>query len=370
MMRCTIRFIKRIVVLTFTSGMLVSATGQTKEKPHHYLSGHIYGGQFQVLSQKTEHFRGANPFGVGIDYVWKFVSQEAYSLCRCYPSLGSSLNYWYFGHDAMGNGISALFYLAPVLFSPGSASVSLKAGLGFTYLDNPYHEKSNPQNVTYSTAFSFPLMAGLSLLYPVNKFWGLRMSGMYQHISNGGVHKPNLGIDYITVGFGVQRKLDDRALPEPDAPLPFSPQSAERQVSGSFVSGFKETDDRNGEAFVHSLSGEYLHQFARIHAWSAGGIWEIDNSHSGNLFNEQSRVSLLTGHSFLLGRFAFAQKAGIYLWSGHPLEEKWFQYYSLDFEMVPGIINVGVGLKAHEKVAEYLSLRLIFAPEIFRLRER
>ncbi len=354
------RFLSIFFMLVFQSFFLL-LTGQevNKERPFRYLSAHLYGGQIQIHSSRIEYFKGARPFGVGVDFAWKFVSDKAYALCQCYPSLGASLNYWDFGHRALGNGVSGLFFVQPVLFSVWDTDISLKTGLGVSYLNNPYHEEANPLNITYSNHFGFPLMAGLSLSHSINDDWMLLLSGIFQHISNGGVNQPNLGINYVTVGIGIQRKLDERSLPPPGTPSPFEPENGIRDVSVSLIAGLKEPTGSEDKALVLSLSGEYRHQFARINAWTVGGMVETDHSRDVSTLRDKSRISLTAGHAFLLGRFSFAQKAGIYLWRGHATHNSWFQYYTLDFDVMPGL-GIGAGLKAHGRVAEFLGLRILY----------
>jgi hypothetical protein len=88
---------------------------------------------------------------------------------------------------------------------------------------------------------------------------------------------------------------------------------------------------------------------------------EFDNSRDYSDLGSKSRLSFMVGHTFLLGRFAFGQKAGIYVWSGHATHAPWYQYYTLDFE-VSEKIAIGTGLKAHGKVAEFLGMRFLLSP--------
>lgn len=325
-----------------------------------YLAGYIHGGQLQIHSSKIEHYRGVQPLGAGLDLSWKFISSDAYSLCRCYPSLGISLNYWDFGHSSLGNGLSALFYVEPVLFSPFDVDVSLKTGIGISYLDNPHDETHNPGNVVYSTSVSFPLMAGISLNRKVSDDWSVGLSAMFQHISNGGTNQPNLGINYTTLGIGISRKLDDQSVPPSRSVEPFDPEAAKSGVSLVFLPGLKEPENSESKAFVGGFSAEYYSQFARINGWSAGLMGEWDGSREGSSLSELGRLSVLAGHHFLLGRFDFAQTAGFYLLRGHSTHAPWFQYYTLDFEISPAF-GIGVGLKAHGKVAEFLGARVLLS---------
>lgn len=347
-----------ILYLLWLFPFFAEGQGSGERRSIRYLAGYVHGGQLQIHSSKIEHYRGVQPFGAGLDLSWKFVSPDAYSLCRCYPSLGISLNYWDFGHASLGNGLSALFYVEPVLFSPFDVDVSLKTGLGVSYLDSPHDETHNPGNIVYSTSVSFPLMAGISLNRKLSDDWSVGLSAMFQHISNGGTNQPNLGINYTTVGVGLSRKLDDQSVPPSRNVEPFDPATAKKGVSLTFLPGLKEPENSENKAFVGGLSVEYHSQFARINGWSAGLMGELDDSREGSALSDLGRLSVVAGHHFLLGRFDFAQTAGFYLLQGHSTHFPWFQYYTLDFEL-SSTFGIGVGLKAHGKVAEFLGARLL-----------
>jgi len=356
---------KRCYIFFTIIGLLFSIVAKAQEKeaklPIRYLNTWFYGGKIVVHSSRMEHFRNVSPRGIGIDYEWKFVSEKAYSLCQCYPSIGASLNFRDFGDSSLGHALSGLFYVEPVLFSPLNIDISFKAGLGISYLSNPYDESNNPENVAYSTHFSFPLLAGLSFKYPVGDRWALRLAGTFQHISNGGTNQPNLGINYTALGIGVQRKLDTRSLPSKIELQPYDRVSGEKKWYFNIIAGLKEPEGSEDKALVLSAASEYMSQFARINAWTAGVMAEFDNSRDYSDLGSKSRLSFMVGHTFLLGRFAFGQKAGIYVWSGHATHAPWYQYYTLDFE-VSEKIAIGTGLKAHGKVAEFLGMRFLLSP--------
>lgn len=333
---------------------------QEKTAPLHYLTTTIYSGSLQIHSGKIEHFRGTRPYGVDVDWSWKFVSERAYALCQCYPSLGVTLSYRDFGNRSLGHALAALFYVEPELLNSNLINLSFKMGLGLSYLSHAYDEETNPLNLTYSTNFAFPLMIGLVAEKPLGSGWGLKASGTFQHISNGGTSQPNLGINYSAIGLGISKKIDHRELPPPVNLPPFNPSNAISYWKAGLISGLKEPVDGTSSYPVLSLFGEYTRQFARINAWNAGVMGEFDHSRRFVSGFNRSRVSITAGHRFILGRFSFGQLAGVYLWSGHPTKAPWFQYYTLDFNLTE-IIQAGVGLKAHGKVAEYLGARLAVA---------
>lgn len=347
-----------MICLVFLSLALVSYSQAPEERSSvRFLTGFVQGGQLQVHSSKIEHFRGVQPFGAGLDFSWKFISSNAYALCRCYPSLGVSLNYWHFGVPELGNAVSALFYVEPVLFSPFGVDVSIKSGLGVTYLDSPHDAMTNPDNIVYSTSIAFPLVAGISLGYSLSEKWWLRMAANFQHISNGGTNQPNLGINYTSLSLGLARKLDLQEIPPPPKIDSYDASKSENGIALKLIAGLKEPEGSEDKASVLGLAAEYYSQFARINGWSAGVMGEWDNSRAGSSLREKGRLSAIGGHHFLLGRFDFGQTAGLYLMRGHSTHSRWFQYYTLDFG-VNQLIGIGVGLKAHGKVAEFLGVRI------------
>jgi hypothetical protein len=184
---------------------------------------------------------------------------------------------------------------------------------------------------------------------------------MSQHISNGGINQPNLGINYTTLGIGVTRKLDAQALPPSQSIEAFDASAGKKGISLTLISGLKEPEGSERKASVLGVSAEYHFQFARINGWSAGFVGAWDNIRTGASLSERSRLSAIAGHHFLLGRFDFGQSAGFYLLQGHAPHSPWFQYYTLDFAL-NSFLGVGVGLKAHGKVAEFSGIRVLITP--------
>jgi hypothetical protein len=346
-----------VFFLLWWLGGLSLVVAQGRRTSVRYIAATAYWGSIEIHSRKIEYLRGTNPYGVDVDWSWRFLSEKSYRLCQCYPSLGMTLNYRDFGHASLGHAFSSLFYVEPEVAQTLRVNLYLRAGMGISYLSHPFDARSNPSNLSYSTHFSFPLMIGLVGRFPLSEAWALNISGTFQHLSNGGTSQPNLGINYGALGVGVQKKLDAQPLPPPFPLTPFDPKTGMRGLHAGLMMGLKEPDDDQSAHFVLGVFGEYLRQFGRINAWNIGALAELDNSRETTLLFDRSRYSTTIGHRFLLGRFSFGQMAGFYIWSGHPTKAPWYQYYTIDFKALPEM-SVGVGLKAHGKVAEFLGTRL------------
>lgn len=65
---------------------------------------------------------------------------------------------------------------------------------------------------------------------------------------------------------------------------------------------------------------------------------------------------LAVGHEFLLGRFVFSQQFGAYFFRPYRMGDAVYQRYNLVFR-VSDYLSVGIGLKAHRHVANFLDFR-------------
>ena len=70
-----------------------------------------------------------------------------------------------------------------------------------------------------------------------------------------------------------------------------------------------------------------------------------------------SKISLALGHEFLLGRFLFSQQFGIYLYKPYRVGDDVYQRYGLVYRATDRF-QVGINLKAHKHVADFLDIML------------
>jgi hypothetical protein len=82
-------------------------------------------------------------------------------------------------------------------------------GLGFC--TKPYSQQNN-KNVALSTHIGFFFNANLSASYQFCKNWELNMGMAFNHLSNGGIKKPNKGYNVISTSMGVAYHLQERSF--------------------------------------------------------------------------------------------------------------------------------------------------------------
>ena len=134
-------------------------------------------------------------------------TQSAWSACNCYSQNGLSLMYFNFDDpEVLGSSVNLAVFAEPH-FTYGNFNLSLRAGLGVSLLTKVYHVESNPENIFFSRTMSGILLLQLTNRVWLNEHFGIRLSGAYHHISNGGSKQPNLGMNFPTISIGAEYSI-------------------------------------------------------------------------------------------------------------------------------------------------------------------
>ena len=72
------------------------------------------------------------------------------------------------------------------------------------------------------------------------------------------------------------------------------------------------------------------------------------------------RAGLLFGHEFLLGKFIFAQRIGIYVFDQTPYYDRLYHRWGIHY-FLNKHFGVGIQIKAHRQVADFVDLRLTYS---------
>ncbi len=319
-------------------------------------------------SPLVENTKGSNPFGVEMNFSWQRNDKEIWDLCNCYPRKGLLLAYYNYDNEILGHGAVAGYFLEPVYRLNKSLFFSLKAVAGFAVLADPYHPVNNPNNRSYSTYLNVYLLVGVGLWVRISdKLW-FNSSINYQHISNGGLREPNKGINWPTAGLGLSYTPH---------PMPFYmgrkgssknwKEDPVRWDAGLFGMTRRGQNENGGRVRV-PLVGIQLQgskQVSRINALTAGIEVSGDRALSLKLKNDSInaspiRAGFLAGHEFLLGKFIFSQRIGVYLFDQTPYFDLLYHCWGLHFRLNKHL-GIGMNLKAHRHIAEYVDLRFVYS---------
>ncbi len=303
------------------------------------------------------------PWGLEADFSSLLTDKKSWSYCSCYPRAGFTFGYINFNSpELLGYALPLIGYIEPFLSYQNTFSMSIRFGIGLAYMSNPYDSVNNPDNLFYSTRISFPVILNAGLNYRLNQHWNLRLAGSFNHISNGGIKKPNKGINYPTLKLGIDYTIN----PYPLAKRNYSDQELSRKkwrymlaLGGSAKPTNKGKEKRYP---VYAFSGIVSRQVSNLSGISAGIEFIDDQSlkkllDNKNITKDHKRSAILIGHEMLIGRFIFSQRLGIYFYAPYEAYDPVYQRYGLTFN-ITNMFYAGVNLKAHRHIADLLDIRI------------
>lgn len=320
-----------------------------------------------VHTPEIDGVRGSRPLGVTASYAHQFLDSLSWEQCACYPRTGLLAGYFYLDDpQTLGNSFFLAGYVEPFLWTGKKIDLSIRGVFGGTYQDSPFHPEKNPENRAYSTHFSFFLQLGLHAHLRLDERNTIKLSALYDHSSNGGVSKPNKGLNHPGFAVGYERSLSTVDFPEWKERGSLEEVPAPRLDIAFFGAGKNIGPDRETLYGVGGHSIKLAQALNPLHTVTVGGEWVVDGGlkkelgSSGTEVQDPQRGSIALGHEFLMGRFIFSQELGLYLYDpsswNDPVYHRWgLQYYPTSR------FFVGINLKAHRHVADFIDFRLGFS---------
>lgn len=325
------------------------------------VNGHL--GSILPHSSAIAHLADSWLWGVQADIGRIRYTRKSWDACNCYSQNGFSVGYFNFNNpEVLGSAVTLALFAQPQL-TYGKINLSLRGGAGIAYLTRIYDPDTNPENLFFSDAWSGLLLTELTAAYRLRPSLLLHMKAAYSHISNGGKRQPNKGMNFPTLGFGVDYRFGNA----PVAPRKKNrwPDKSIRYYAGLFYNT-RSVDESNfttaERKMVIGLHGGLYKPVALMHGLGVG----LEAAHDGALkararnANESFDHHIISGlvrHHFLFGRFDFSQALGIYLHKEYPTPHAVFQRYVLSY-LLFGKVAVGISIKAHLHTAEQMDLRL------------
>lgn len=318
-------------------------------------------------SVDVQNTRGARPTGIETIFSWQRTDSAVFALCHCNPRQGLLLSYYDYDVGLLGESGTAAYFLEPTYRITERLLFSMKAAAGLSYLSNPFDSISNPGNQSYSTHLSIHLLVGVGLWVKLSENWWLNPSINYQHISNGAARQPNKGINWPTAGIAVSYQPNPR-------PLNTGIKTKEkfwRNYSNRYDFILLGTMNRGYDAagqrkrfFGGGFAFQAGKQVGSVSMLSLGA--EVyyneklkDNLRKDGLNSSAVKSGLLVGHEFLLGRFQFSQRLGVYVFDQTPYFDRIFHRWGIQYRIYRHI-STGINLLAHRHVAEFFDFRIAY----------
>jgi hypothetical protein len=345
-------------VLYFKASILIGS--DTIQNPIHVAVKPQYG-LILAHSSKIEHLTYTNPFGLEAELSWLRIKDKNYQQCNCYSKAGFSLLYINYANPGIvGSSYSLIGFAEPFLVRKINFKLSVRMGIGLSYLDHVYDEISNPDNLFFSTHVALITHIDLNAYYKLNENLSLMVYAKYNHISNGGTKSPNYGMNFPTFGLGLNYS-PQRSFVFPEFERQeFIPMWFYYLNSFGTVKTI-EKDDTNPEksTIVFGFSGLVGRKVTKLNGFSMGAEYINDGFakekiERQDLNSDHQQVSFLIGHHLLFGRFDFSQQWGTYIYAPYKIRA-FYQRYTLTYRFSKHLFT-GATLKVHGDWADNFNL--------------
>jgi hypothetical protein len=338
----------------------------TTEKALSFIAGAQHGFIF-AHSPDVQNTKGARPTGIELSVAWQKNNPSTWDLCNCFPQTGFVFSYYDYNSKILGKSITATYFLEPMYRLGRNTFFSFKAVAGLIYLTNPFDSIHNPTNQSYSTNISGYLSVGAGLWLRLNDHWRLNAGIRYQHSSNGGLKQPNKGINFPTAGIAVSYQ---------PKPMHYNTGARSREKfwkddplrwdAGLFGMGLKAMDKNgnNRRRLMLGISAQASKQVGRINALTLGIEAFKDNAVRTRLERDSIdasaiRAGFLAGHEFLLGKFLFSQRIGVYIFDESPYYDRIYHRWGIHYR-INKHWGMGLHLLAHRHVADFVDARVTY----------
>lgn len=297
-----------------------------------------------------------NPYGLKGSYQVLKTDHKNWEACNCFHYLGIGFSYHNFNSpDILGAAFSLSGSFEPILWRQNKWALSLESGMGVSYLTRFYDSETNPSNTFFSAPISFLMFVAPHLEYSLTPNWTLQMALNYNHISNGGQKKPNKGMNYPMLGFGIYHYLNRVELAK------YTKKPMEKDLK--FFVEVSYTNKNSEWATTRkpsmALTGGAYKSITGINALGFGLELNRDFSFDGeNGISNDLMPAPFISHHFLFGRVDFSQRMSYYAHKPNGYNDYLFyQRYILQYKLW-GKLGLAIGLKVHGHVAENVEVRL------------
>jgi hypothetical protein len=331
-----------------------------------YIGAKLHYGFIIPHAEDLKPISESNIWGFQIDISRLGVSPGAWSNCNCYSRLGFSFDFFdYRNPEILGHSYNLAFFFEPYFNFKSRSRLSLRAGIGLTYLDKVYDVESNPSNLFYSSKISGLLLLNLSYNFMINDQYQLNFAINYNHISNAGVKMPNKGMNFPTVSLGLDYILNPQKLEPKKKSLGLRDKKFLKysRLFWSIRSVDADSLNERKNNLMIGLEAGIIKSLSNINGLLGGMEFSYDGSFQ-ELSNRMGQnyspfiFSIHLGHAFVIGKISFTQQMAWYVYRPFPsASESFFQRYGIYYR-IGKMVSIGFSLKAHGHVAEHMDMRI------------
>jgi len=154
---------------------------------------------------------GLNYTALDLRLGFKNTGKNIYNLIYRYPTYGLGLYTATFQNDYIGKP-NAVYAYADIPFTKtyfnNRLSYSYFTAFGLAFNFKPFDADNNPVNQFIGSYNNGYVHVGFTMQYALNEWLDLDASFGLKHFSNGSIRKPNSGLNFFPLSFGLRSKLN------------------------------------------------------------------------------------------------------------------------------------------------------------------
>jgi hypothetical protein len=271
------------------------------------------------------------------------------------------------GSDVLGPAFRVLPYLVLPIVPGAPWQLESCLGWGLGVVRDPFHRSENAKQHAIGSTLNLAVRMGLSLRRSFGRH-AIDLGLSVDHLSNGAMQRPNLGINVVGLNAGYTGALGRAPLPPGAVPRAARDSTWRSDRTIAFVvlnGGWNEVFPvGSGRRFVASLSASGYHRVSAKSAVGAG----LDLFHKASLriaapeLADSPSVELLQagvhlGWNLLLGNMALQFETGTYLRTPVPERAVVYTRVGMRQRITPKLF-ANLSLKSHFFVADHFEIGL------------
>lgn len=335
---------------------------QSEKSDNIFFGGRMHYG-FILAPDEISYIPITKPYGFELNVGNLFTSYRNWKTFRLYNIAGLQAAYYnYRNPDIIGSSYVLTAYTEPIVSKGHSTSFSIRGGLGLSYHTKIYHPLTDSLNKFVSARVSFIFYISARFKYMFSPSTLLTFSANFNHISNGAIRIPNLGLNFPTFSAGLE--FFPKHYPRLDDGYVFVEEegSSGHYLVFQALGGFRYVYDE--PAAIYAASARYMRQFnswfglnAGVELMMDGGIKKIIAAENGS--DDYKRFAATAGYDLILGKFAINQYLGVYLYSPRKPKDPVYQKSELSYRIFPGI-RAGIALKTYIGEVDFVGFTLSY----------
>lgn len=273
--------------------------------------------EYSLFTYLTEDYIQSFEIAISKQSYGKSIWNQLYS----YPEYGIALQYATLGNkDVFGHAISLYPFFQVQLFGAGRFSFFNKTGLGLGVVNRIFDPVTNPENVAMGSHLNLHFNFELAGQYQIHSRIAMLAGISMDHLSNGNLAEPNLGINYVTLNGSIKYRIGQQRTRVHHIRESVSPQTETSIIAAVST---KHAKALQGKKYIaSSLSFEYKRKWWRTFTPGIGADIFYDASTPAEMaaFTETShrgidnfKTGIHLTQELVYGNFSVALQEGLYL---------------------------------------------------------